>query len=68
MVNTYWQSNTILMLKELISTSLKLKNPSQEGVPDDFKYLALIESGLENVTSPAGAKGFGKLCEQPEEN
>ena len=25
LVNTYWQSNTILMLKELISTSLKLK-------------------------------------------
>ena len=29
------------------------------GVPDDFKYLAIIESGLENVISPSGA-GFGK--------
>ncbi len=29
---------------------------AEEGVPDDFKYLALIESGLENVTSSAGAK------------
>ncbi len=27
-------------------------------LPDDFKYLALIESGLENVTSPSGARGF----------
>jgi hypothetical protein len=27
------------------------------GVPDDFKYLAVIESGLVNVVSPAGAKG-----------
>jgi len=30
----------------------------KNGIPNDFKYLALIESGLENVTSPAGAKGF----------
>ncbi|WP_114758347.1 lytic transglycosylase domain-containing protein [Flavobacterium sp. AG291] len=29
----------------------------KNGVPDDFKYLAVIESGLVNVTSPAGAKG-----------
>jgi membrane-bound lytic murein transglycosylase D len=27
------------------------------GIPDDFKYLAVIESGLANVTSSAGAKG-----------
>ncbi|MCG2610506.1 lytic transglycosylase domain-containing protein [Flavobacterium sp. SM15] len=29
----------------------------QYGVPDDFKYLAVIESGLINATSPSGAKG-----------
>ncbi|TBX70397.1 lytic transglycosylase domain-containing protein [Flavobacterium silvisoli] len=29
----------------------------QYGVPDDFKYLAVIESGLINASSPAGAKG-----------
>ena len=28
------------------------------GVPDDFKYLAIAESGLRNVTSPRGAKGI----------
>ena len=28
------------------------------GIPDDFKYLAVAESGLENVTSPSDAKGF----------
>ena len=33
----------------------------EEGVPTDLKYLSVIESGLENVVSPAGAKGFGKL-------
>ena len=27
------------------------------GVPDDFKYLAVIESGLINAVSPSGAKG-----------
>ena len=27
-------------------------------VPDDFKYLAVVESNLENVISPAGAIGF----------
>jgi hypothetical protein len=30
----------------------------QYGVPDDFKYLAVIESGLINATSPSGAKGI----------
>ena len=33
----------------------------EEGVPDDFKYLAVIESHLSNVTSPAGAAGFWQL-------
>lgn len=28
------------------------------GVPDDFKYLAVIESRLENAVSPAGARGI----------
>lgn len=32
-----------------------------EGVPDDFKYLAVIESHLSNVTSPMGAAGFWQL-------
>lgn len=27
-------------------------------LPADFKYLAVVESGLENVTSPSGAQGF----------
>tara|TARA_Y100001933_G_C18998821_1_gene563717 strand:- start:239 stop:1159 length:921 start_codon:yes stop_codon:yes gene_type:complete len=57
--NTYWQSNTLLYIKRsnkyfpIIEPILKKNN-----VPDDFKYLAVIESGLENVISPSGAKGF----------
>ncbi len=30
----------------------------ENNLPDDFKYLALIESGFENLTSPSGAQGF----------
>lgn len=29
----------------------------KNGIPDDFKYLAVIESGLINAVSPSGAKG-----------
>lgn len=62
LVNTYWQSNTILMLKRAHKYFPQIeKILAEEGVPDDFKYLALIESGLENVTSPAGAKGFWQI-------
>lgn len=30
----------------------------ENGVPDDFKFLAVAESNLANVTSPANAEGF----------
>ena len=62
LVNTYWQSNGLLFLKRankyfpIIEPILRKNN-----IPDDFKYLALIESGLQNITSPAGAKGFWQL-------
>lgn len=62
LVNTYWQSNMMLLLKRankyfpLIEEILE-----EEGIPSDFKYLAVIESGLENVRSPKGAKGFWQL-------
>ena len=64
LVNTYWQSNTLLLLKRthkyfpLIEPILKAN-----GIPNDFKYLAVIESGLQNVTSPAGAKGFWQILD-----
>ena len=59
LVNTYWQSNGLLLIKRankyfpLIEPLLK-----KYGIPDDFKYLAVAESGLENNLSPAGAAGF----------
>ena len=62
LVNTYWQSNTILLIKRANKYFPQIeKILIDEGVPTDFKYLALIESGLENVTSPRGAKGFWQI-------
>ncbi len=60
--NTYWQSNTLLLYKRA-AKYFPLIEPILEKneLPDDFKYLALIESGLENVSSPAGAKGFWQI-------
>lgn len=64
LVNTYWHSQTILLIKKanrffpVIEPILKANN-----VPDDFKYLPLIESGFSNVVSPAGAVGFWQLLE-----
>ena len=34
---------------------------AKNGIPDDFKYLAVAESGLDNVVSPAGAAGFWQI-------
>jgi hypothetical protein len=33
------------------------------GIPDDFKFLALIESNLTNAVSPSGATGFWQFLE-----
>jgi len=64
LVNTYWQSNALLLLKRankyfpVIEPILK-----EYGVPDDFKYLAVIESGLTQAVSPAKAVGFWQILE-----
>ena len=61
-VNTYWQSNTLLYIKRA-NKYFPIIEPILEknGVPNDFKYLALIESGLTQVVSPAGATGFWQI-------
>ncbi len=64
LVNTYWQSNALLLIKRankyfpVIEPILK-----EEGIPDDFKYLAVIESGLTQAVSPAKAVGFWQILE-----
>lgn len=61
-VNTYWQSNTLLYIKRA-NKYFPVIEPILEknGIPNDFKYLALIESGLTHVVSPAGATGFWQI-------
>ncbi|MDI1354186.1 MAG: transglycosylase SLT domain-containing protein [bacterium] len=60
--NSYWKNNSLQLFNKArrwfpyIEPILKA-----EGVPDDFKYLAVIESHLSNVSSPAGAAGFWQL-------
>lgn len=64
LVNTYWHSATLLYLKRanrwfpVIEPILK-----ENGIPDDFKYMAVAESGLINSVSPDGATGFWQFME-----
>lgn len=58
-VNAYWQSSTLLNLKSANKFFPRIERIlAENGVPDDFKYLAVAESNLRNVTSSASAKGF----------
>lgn len=63
-VNAYWQSNMILLMKRSSKFLPEIEQMLKEnGIPDDFKYLAMAESALMNVASPAGAKGFWQILE-----
>jgi hypothetical protein len=63
-INTYWQSQSLLLHKRanrwfpVIEPILKKNN-----IPEDFKYIALIESQLTNIVSPQGATGFWQIVE-----
>ena len=62
LVNIYWQSNMMLLLKRANKWFPVIEEIlNEEGIPNDFKYLAVVESGLENLRSPRGAKGFWQL-------
>jgi membrane-bound lytic murein transglycosylase D len=58
MSNVYWQGKTLQILK-LSEKNFPIIEPilKEYGVPDDFKYLAVAESGLRDEVSPAGAVG-----------
>lgn len=63
-VNAYWNSNTIFLIKRAHKWFPEIEKVlNEEGVPDDFKYLALIESGLVNGRSGKGAVGFWQLLD-----
>lgn len=61
-LNIYWQANTALLIKRcarwfpIITPIIR-----SQGVPEDFKYVAAIESMFENRISPAGAGGVWQL-------
>ena len=69
LINTYWQSQTLLLFKRanrwfpVIEPILK-----RNKIPDDFKYLAVVESGLTNIISPAKATGYWQLLEETGKN
>jgi hypothetical protein len=58
-INTYLQGSSLLNMKQtmrwfpVIEPILK-----KNGVPDDFKYLCIAESALQQAVSRAGASGF----------
>jgi len=63
-INAYWESNMILLMKrstKFLPQIVEWLKANQ--IPDDFKYLAIAESGLMNVASPAGAGGFWQFME-----
>lgn len=64
LVNTYWQSNALLLMKRA-NKYFPIIEPvlEEEGIPEDFKYLAVIESGLTQAISPARAIGFWQIME-----
>lgn len=59
LINTYLQGSSLYILKlytrwmPMIEEELKANN-----IPDDFKYLCVAESALQNLISKAGATGF----------
>jgi hypothetical protein len=58
LVNANLHSSTILIMKRA-NRAFPVIEPilKQYGVPDDFKYLAVIESALMNAVSASGARG-----------
>jgi hypothetical protein len=64
LVNSYRHASTMLLLKRTtrwfpVIEPIMRKN----GLPEDFKYLAMIESDLTNAVSPSKAVGFWQFLE-----
>jgi hypothetical protein len=61
-INTYWHNNTIFLMKRAHRWFPQMEAILKENnIPDDFKYLPLIESGLMNDISPKDAVGFWQI-------
>ena len=61
-INIYFHSNTIFLIKRANQWLPQFEPILRKyNIPDDFKYLPLIESGLLNQVSPANAVGFWQI-------
>jgi membrane-bound lytic murein transglycosylase D len=60
--NIYLHSNTIFLIKRAARWLPQIQEILRANdIPDDFKYLPLIESNLLNVTSPKEAVGYWQI-------
>ena len=66
LANSYLHSSTLLILKRS-SRWFPVMEPLMEkyNLPEDFKYLCMIESSLTNAVSPSKAVGFWQFLEGP---
>ncbi len=63
-INVYLHSSTLFLLKRANRWLPRMQEILKEhNIPDDFKYLPLIESGLLNVSSPKDAVGYWQILE-----
>jgi membrane-bound lytic murein transglycosylase D len=63
-INSYMHNSTIFIMKRAGRWLPQIEQILKDnGIPDDFKYQALIESALLNDTSPRGAVGFWQIME-----
>jgi membrane-bound lytic murein transglycosylase D len=63
-INCYWHSNTIFLMKRAHRWLPQMEEILRRyNIPDDFKYLPLIESNLLNVVSPKDAVGYWQILE-----
>jgi membrane-bound lytic murein transglycosylase D len=63
-INCYLHSNTIFLIKRAHRWLPQMQEILRKyDIPDDFKYLPLIESNLLNVVSPRDAVGFWQILE-----
>ncbi|CAM1349813.1 Murein transglycosylase [Tenacibaculum crassostreae] len=65
LVNTYWQSNGLLLIKRA-NKYFPVLEPllAKHGLPNDFKFLALAESAFIDETSNVGAAGMWHFMKQ----
>ncbi|HEX8061462.1 MAG TPA: lytic transglycosylase domain-containing protein [Cyclobacteriaceae bacterium] len=63
-INSYMHNSTIFIMKRAGRWIPQIEQILKEnGIPEDFKYQAMIESALLNDTSPRGAVGFWQIME-----